>query len=386
MEDGRRSVVCGFSVCSLFLGLRFSLHYDRMSTDRARPWSDMPVIKPSTARRSSRLLGKTASAPVIQVPTLPIESKPAPRVKRVKIEAAPPSLPPLLPDDQVYQCTTIEQPVLPFSLDTAKAHLCRVDPRFKALFAQMELKVYDEMYRGDVKQLNLFRTLTTSILGQQISWRAARSILYKFCRLFEPSMPSVDEIHVAAVDKEQWPFPTPRQVLQVSDEALRSAGLSGAKIKYVRDVARRFADGRLDVRKIVQMDPEACIAELTQVKGVGRWTAEMLLMFAMRSPDILPVGDLGVQRGMVHFYMADHHGPTITEAKRQATYTPSALDTHTDLPYPTTTVTRSTLAQRARGQKTSKKMYLDPEEMHALALPWAPYRSVACMFMWSIDS
>lgn len=398
-------------------------------------WHGMHVVKASTSRRSARLLrGKSAaaaplagngattvvtaagppatepweragSAPALSSePSAPAAAAPADGTasatrsrrraagevapkKRARTAPPPPAeLPPLQSDAEIQLCTTLEQPTLSFSLEDAKAHLCRVDPRFVPLFAQMELRLYEELRDGTVKQLNLFRVLTTSILGQQISWRAARSILYKFCRLFDPSMPPATDVDLDACDKESWRFPSPREVVDATDDLLRSAGLSGAKVAYVRDVARRFADGRLDVRRIVRMDPASCIEELVQVKGVGRWTAEMLLMFAMRSPDILPVGDLGVQRGMVHFYLADHHGPTVSELKRRALWNKadhSAAVLQQPLPLPA--LSSSVLQARLNGNKTSKKMYLDPDEMTALADLWAPYRSVACMFMWHLE-
>ena len=110
----------------------------------------------------------------------------------------------------------------------------------------------------------------------------------------------------------------------------------------------------------------------------------MLLMFALRSPDILPVGDLGVQRGIIRFYLSNPASLTVSERKRKADYTlqkgenqPGAL--------PPGPISHEELKNRSSGNKTKKKMYLDEHEMVALAAPWAPYRSVACMFMWSIE-
>ncbi|WFD20598.1 DNA-3-methyladenine glycosylase II [Malassezia caprae] len=332
----------------------------------------MPEIEP--VRRSLRLSGTEKPIALIEPdPTVQIPSLPARKRRKTTVSESSDTLPPLLPAEEVAQCTTLAQPKLPFSLVEAQQHLCRVDPRFQALFAQMDLKTYEELRDGQVKELNLFRVLTTSILGQQISWLAARSIMYKFCRVFDPTLPLQPDFE--RLPKEQLPFPTPLQVLDASDESLRGAGLSSAKITYVRDVARRFGDGRLDVRKIVGMDPETCIAELVQVRGVGRWTAEMLLMFALRSPDILPVGDLGVQRGMVRFYLADAATLTVSEQKRKGNYVP--IEQVRECPRPPSTVSLDDLRLRAQGKKTARKMYLDPHEMAALAGPWAPFRSVA---------
>lgn len=341
-------------------------------------WATMKGVKPNTVRRSSRLsLKEKRIGPPLEAefePSAHKKAKVEPRVIDSEL--------PLLPEDKVKLCTTLNQPKLSFSIHEARQHLCSVDSRFASLFAQLDLKVYDELRSGKVKELNLFRVLTTSILGQQISWLAARSIMYKFCRLFAPDLPL--QPNLDAVNKDELPFPTPLQVIKATDDQLRRAGLSTAKIKYVRDVARRFSDGRLDVRKIIHMNPEACIAELTQVKGVGRWTAEMLLMFALRSPDILPVGDLGVQRGIIKFYLSNSAGPKISERKRKDDYVHHDENKAPGF-LPSNSLSLEQLVSRSQGNKTKKHMYLDPDEMSVLAASWAPYRSVACMFMWSIE-
>ncbi|PKI82855.1 DNA-3-methyladenine glycosylase II [Malassezia vespertilionis] len=364
------------------------------------PFAGLPASKQSASLRRSRRTAKhvlpleTCALQVVPPPKEKnkVESAaaplvaPKPRVPRKTTE--PEVLPPLLPRDEIERCTTLQQPKLPFDLQEAKVFLCAQDPRFIPLFEQVELTMYDEMLNSRVKDLNLFQTLTTSILGQQISWLAARSIKYKLCRLFAPHLPETPDY--GSMSPEQTPFPSPLALLDATDDQLRYAGLSGAKMKYVRDVARRFADGRLDVRRIVHMDYQECVAELTQVKGVGRWTAEMLLMFALRNPNVLPVGDLGVQRGIVFFYLSGAGGPLVMERKRkkdaEETKERLVFALGSDpLPLPqTTSLSHAVLRSRAQGNKTKKNMYLDEAEMEALAAPWAPFRSVACMFMWSM--
>ncbi|WFD03587.1 DNA-3-methyladenine glycosylase II [Malassezia obtusa] len=364
----------------------------------------MVGTKASTSVRRSQRLSHGAKAAALATAVPGVQPEPAveaPRAKRAKVAAtaepgptlvAPASpknargaeedVPPLLSPEDAALCTTLRQPKLAFDLQEARAYLCAKDPRFVALFAQMDLKMYEELRDGELKELNLFRVLTTSILGQQISWLAARSILYKFCRVFAPHLEEKPDF--ATLNRDKLPFPAPHVVLAATDEQLRTAGLSSAKIRYVRDVARRFADGRLDVRRIVRMSHDECVEELTRVKGVGRWTAEMLLMFALRFPNVLPVGDLGVQRGMVYFYTSGAQGPRVQEHKRKAALDPSALPADRPVPLPSTQLSLAELRARANGQKTKKKMYLDPHEMEELAAPWAPFRSVACMFMWSL--
>lgn len=253
------------------------------------------------------------------------ETTPSPKKRKVtpkKESGKPATVPaaeeeqlPLLSRDEVSKATTIDYPRLPFDLDEAVAHLRSVDSRFHPILDQIELKPYQELVDGRVRELDLFRTLATSILGQQVSWLAARVIVYRFVRLFHTDLPEKPDFDT--IPRDSLPFPHPIDVCQSEDAFLRTAGLSGAKVKYVKDVARRFSDGRLDARKIITLNEEDCIAELVQIKGVGRWTAEMLLMFALRRGNILPVGDLGVQRGMVIFFTSNPNQLKIEEKKRK---------------------------------------------------------------------
>lgn len=222
---------------------------------------------------------------------------------------------PFLSREEVIKCTTIGYPQLPFRLSDAVHHLRSVDVRFHHLLDTIELTPYKELENGQVKELDMFRTLTTSILGQQVSWLAARAILYRFVRLFFPSLSEKPDFTL--LPRDSLPFPHPIDVEECTEEQLRSAGLSGAKVKYIKDIARRFSDGRLDVRKIVKMQEEECVQELIKIKGVGKWTAEMLLIFALRRANILPAGDLGVQKGMVLFYLSGAGGPNISKGKKK---------------------------------------------------------------------
>ena len=244
----------------------------------------------------------------------------SPPVKKAKREAAviaDETALPLLTREEVVRGSVIAYPTLPFRLSDAVQHLRSVDVRFHSLLDRIELKPYKELEDGQVKELDLFRTLASSVVGQQVSWLAARAIIYRFVRLFFPNLPEKPDFN--AMPRDELPFPHPLDVAadDCTDERLRGAGLSGAKVKYIKDIARRFSDGRLDVRKIVRMQEEECIQELVKIKGVGKWTAEMLLIFALRRADILPVGDLGVQRGIVLFYLADSSGPKINKRKKK---------------------------------------------------------------------
>jgi DNA-3-methyladenine glycosylase II len=127
--------------------------------------------------------------------------------------------------------------------------------------------------RGDA-----FSTLARSIVGQQISVKAAQSVWDRL----------VGRLGTV----------TPETLARARKPALRNCGLSGQKAGYLKDLATKFMDGTLDVARWPALEDEGVIEELTRVKGIGRWTAEMYLMFHLARPDVLPVADLGLQRAM----------------------------------------------------------------------------------------
>lgn len=120
-----------------------------------------------------------------------------------------------------------------------------------------------------------FTTLARAIVGQQISVAAAQSVWNKV---------------LLALKKKV----SPQNILALSVEQLRSAGLSGRKVEYIRDLAEHFDSGRLHANQWKGMEDEAIIKELTEIRGIGRWTAEMFLIFNMVRPDILPLDDVGL--------------------------------------------------------------------------------------------
>ena len=132
--------------------------------------------------------------------------------------------------------------------------------------------------------------------------------------------------------------PTPEQILADDPEALRAAaGFSRAKVRYLRSLAEHVQRGELELDRLAELDDETVIAELTAVKGIGEWTAHMFLMFTLNRPDVLPVGDLGVRNAVAAAYGLD----------------------------------------RPPG----------PDELRALAEPWRPYRTRACLYLWrSLDN
>jgi DNA-3-methyladenine glycosylase II len=170
-----------------------------------------------------------------------------------------------------------------------------------------------------------FTTLARAIVGQQISVKAADAIWRRFVAAVTlaakaPAFPKLDACAVAAVDIA----------------ALRNCGLSERKAEYLRDLASHFASGALDPKVWRKLDDEALIAALTEVKGIGRWTAEMFLIFHELRADVLPVDDIGLQRAVALHY---HDGRRIA-----------------------------------------------PAAIRKLALEWQPWRSVATWYLWrSLD-
>src|SRR3954453_4190521 len=198
-----------------------------------------------------------------------------------------------------------------FDPDEACRHLVAADPQLGDLIARVG------SYRMRPQPTHsLFTALLRSIVYQQLSGKAAATILGRVNRLFAPRR-----------------FPTPGELLRIEPERLRQAGLSAAKTAAVRDLAARTLDGTVPpLARIRRMEDEEIIERLTVVRGIGRWTAEMLLMFRLGRPDVLPVTDLGIRKGFA-----------LTFGVRR-------------LPAPATITRR---AQR-----------------------WRPYRSVACWYLW----
>jgi DNA-3-methyladenine glycosylase II len=159
--------------------------------------------------------------------------------------------------------------------DRAKRVLAKKDPVMDAIMrAHPKISL---ARRGEP-----FLTLARAIVGQQISVKAAQSVWNKV---------------VACV-----PLVNPEQVLAVKRAELRACGLSDRKVEYIADLAQHFADGKIHLHRWPQMSDEEIIAELVEVRGIGRWTAEMFLMFNLLRPDVFPLDDLGLQKGIRRSY------------------------------------------------------------------------------------
>jgi DNA-3-methyladenine glycosylase II len=130
---------------------------------------------------------------------------------------------------------------------------------------------------------NPYESLVEAIITQQLSGKAAESISKKFRNLFGK-------------------FPKPADVLKMSDLQLRSAGLSSMKVKYIKDLSKKIESKELKISLLKNMTDEEVVLKLTRIKGIGRWTAEMFLIFCLGRLDVLPVGDLGLKKGIQRLY------------------------------------------------------------------------------------
>ena len=160
-----------------------------------------------------------------------------------------------------------------------------------------------------------YGALLRSIVGQQLSTKAAATIYGRMLELFDGHAP------------------TPRQLLGADPDAIRAAGLSRPKIAYLRDLAVHVEEGTLELQRLPELSDDEVMAQLTAIKGLGEWTAHMFLMFHLRRPDVLPVGDQGIRRA-------------------------------------------------AQVQYRLRKLP-DAKRLEKLAKPWRPYRTLACLFLWS---
>jgi DNA-3-methyladenine glycosylase II len=177
---------------------------------------------------------------------------------------------------------------------------------------------HHELVRADLKRErrgDAYGALLRSIVGQQLSTKAAATIYGRMLELFGGHPP------------------TPKQLLEVDPDKIRAAGLSRPKIAYLRDLAQHVEEGTLELERLPDLPDEEVSAQLTAIKGLGQWTADMFLMFHLGRPDVLPVGDQGIKRAV----MVEYRLRKLPDAKR----------------------------------------------LEKIAKPWRPYRTLACLYLWS---
>ncbi len=196
-------------------------------------------------------------------------------------------------------------------VDKARRHLMRRDPTLRAIIKRVGACGLHAAGPRDP-----FEALTRSIASQQLSTKAADTIFNRFCDLFPPDR-----------------TPKPERLTALSDEQIRATGFSRPKVGYLRDLAAHVLDGRLDLKGLRKHPDEEVMRQLVAVKGIGRWTAEIFLMFRLGRPDVLPADDLGLMNA-VH---------------------------------------------RAYGLRTRPT----PERLREIGETWRPYRSIAAWYLWA---
>jgi DNA-3-methyladenine glycosylase II len=183
----------------------------------------------------------------------------------------------------------------------AAATLAATDPAMAGLVERFGTVDLVARFRRRVPAIagDPFVALLRSIVGQQLSTTSAEAIFGRFVALAgEGAL-------------------TPSVVLAASDADLRKVGLSGRKVEYVRDLAARVEDGRLDLRALRRLDDDEVVAAISAVRGLGRWSAELFLLFHLRRPDVFPAGDLVLRRGVRDLYALELI-PVEAEARERA--------------------------------------------------------------------
>jgi DNA-3-methyladenine glycosylase II len=198
----------------------------------------------------------------------------------------------------------------------ARKALAAADPTMAALIDRLgKLDVATRLRRRkEERPADAYGALLRAIVGQQLSTKAARTIYLRVLDLFGGTTPS------------------PEQLLEASEEDLRGCGLSGRKTEYVRDLARHVLGGELELDRLEQLGDEEVIEEIVAVRGLGRWTAEMFLLFHLQRPDVLSGGDLGIRKAIQVEYGLE------------------------EMPTPTRVI--------------------------EIGEPWRPYRSLASLYLW----
>jgi DNA-3-methyladenine glycosylase II len=198
----------------------------------------------------------------------------------------------------------------------ARKQLAAADPTMAALIKRIgPIDIATRLRRrSEERPADAYGALLRAIVGQQLSTKAARTIYARVCDLFGGATPS------------------PEQLLGASEEELRACGLSGRKVEYIRDLASHVLDGELELDRLGELSDDEVIEEIVAVRGLGRWTAEMFLLFHLERPDVLSGGDLGIRKAI------------------QIEYGLDAMPT--------------------------------PQRVQEIGEPWRPYRSLASLYLW----
>ena len=218
-------------------------------------------------------------------------------------------------------------------LDQACLHLIKVDPRMKPIIEKHPCHAFSA--KGLAEEIDPFRSLASGIMGQQVSGAAAKAIKNKFIALFNEENTSTPL------------FPKPAEVAKTDLTRLRLAGLSQRKAEYIQGLAEKFTKGELSTDMLMKATDEEVMERLIAVRGLGKWSVEMFACFGLKRLDILSTGDLGVQRGMAHFFGRD--------------------------------------VQKLKGKGGGKWKYMSEQDMLDKSAPFAPYRSLFQWYMWRVE-
>ncbi|TFB07420.1 DNA-3-methyladenine glycosylase [Trichoderma ghanense] len=232
-------------------------------------------------------------------------------------------------------------------LKEACDYLIKVDERMRPLIERHHCHVFSA--EGLAEKIDPFESLVSSIISQQVSGAAAKSIKNKFIGLFFPEGQTVP-VAVPPVNGGDSPaeriFPTPSEVAACSIERLRTAGLSQRKAEYVQGLAEKFASGEITAQMLHDAPDEELMERLIAVRGLGKWSVEMFACFALKRMDVFSLGDLGVQRGMAAFV-----GRDVAKLKN----------------------------------KGGKWKYMSEQDMVELSDKFSPYRSLFMWYMWRVE-
>jgi DNA-3-methyladenine glycosylase II len=178
-------------------------------------------------------------------------------------------------------------------LQLGLAHLVKVEPRLRHVIEKHPSPPWGPADLAEV--IDPFRSLTSGIIGQQVSGAAAKSIKNKFIALFNKGKPTGDKDEYDYNDTNNPHFPTPEEVAKCDITTLRTAGLSQRKAEYIQGLAEKFASGELSAKMLLTASDEEVLEKLIAVRGLGQWSVEMFSCFGLKRLDVFSTGDLGVQ-------------------------------------------------------------------------------------------
>ncbi|KAL3481583.1 DNA glycosylase [Aspergillus californicus] len=228
-------------------------------------------------------------------------------------------------------------------LDQATAHLIATDKRLAPLIKAHRCELFSP--QGLAEKIDPFRSLVGTIIGQQVSGAAARSIRDRFVALVNRLGQADGAAREGETAKDY--FPTPEEILRVDIPTLRTAGLSQRKAEYITGLAEKFAGGELSAQMLLDASDEDLLEKLTAVRGLGRWSVEMFACFTLKRLDVFSTGDLGVQRGCAVFLGKD--------------------------------------VSKLKAKGGGKFKYMSEKDMLELAAKFAPYRTLFMWYMWRVE-